>query len=220
VEALLGLKERGLARLRLSSIEPMDFDESLAGLASSDSGLCPHFHLPLQSADDEVLERMRRPYRLAGYRALLERLRLRVPEVAVTTDIIAGFPGEGEAAHARTVDFVREAGFARVHAFPFSPRPGTAAAGMPGMLPREEARRRTKELIEAGGEAALAYRSRFVGKVVRVLAERGAGDGTLAGYSERYVRVAFRGDRSLVGSLVGVRATSCGADGLAGEVAG
>ena len=208
VETLLGLKDRGLARLRLSSVEPMDMageNKRLADLAAANDVLCPHFHLPVQSGDDEVLARMNRPYRAAGFRALVDRLRARVENPAITTDIMAGFPGETEEAHARSVAFVREIGFARVHAFRFSPRPGTAAAGMPHEPGIEIARRRTAELIDAGQETGRAYRRRFVGKTVEVLAEPGGEPGRLAGYTERYVRVAFGGPGDLVGRLVRVR---------------
>jgi threonylcarbamoyladenosine tRNA methylthiotransferase MtaB len=220
VESILELRARGLERLRLSSIEPFDLtgpNERLAEIAAEGGGLCPHFHLPLQSADDRLLSRMRRPYRLAGYRALLERLRGRIGDVSVTTDVIAGFPGEGEEAHARTVGFIREAGFARVHAFPFSPRPGTPAAEMPHDPPVEVARRRTAELIEAGADSARAYRARFMGREVDVLAEPSS-DGTLSGYTERYVRVGFEGPRDLVGKLCRVRVYAETAYGLGGEL--
>ena len=153
VESLLGLEARGLARLRLSSIEPMDLagpNEMLAALAARGSALCPHFHLPVQSGDDGVLARMRRPYRAAEFRALVGRLRSRLDDPAITTDLIAGFPGETPEAHARSLALVREIGFARVHAFPFSARPGTPAARTPNEPGTEEARRRTAELIGAG----------------------------------------------------------------------
>ena len=246
VEGLLGLDGRGLARLRLSSIEPMDIcgeNEALADIAASvgigsairrlrrchglkraypvgradgevrgrrspparhTAVLCPHFHLPVQSGDDEVLARMNRPYRTADFRALVERLRSRVAHPAITTDVIAGFPGETEEAHARSLEFIKRIGFARVHAFPFSPRPGTAAAEMLHEPGTETARRRTAELVDAGRETARAFRRRFVGATVSVLAEPGGGPGRLEGYTERYVRVAFDGPKELVGRIVGV----------------
>jgi threonylcarbamoyladenosine tRNA methylthiotransferase MtaB len=218
VRGLLSLCERGLVRVRLSSIEPVDFDLELAAIAASDAGLCPHFHLPLQSADDEVLAAMNRPYRRAEYGRLLDEVRARVPDVAITTDLIAGFPGESAEAHRRTVEFVACAGFARVHAFPFSPRPGTPAAAMDGQVPVGEARRRARQLIAAGARSARAYHATFVGTALAVIVEPGDADGQLAGYSERYARVRFRGPAGLVGTVQRVRAVSQETHGFAGEL--
>lgn len=218
VEALLALRESGLARLRLSSIEPVDFDPRLAEIAAAGSGLCPHFHLPLQSASDLVLERMDRPYRVADYRALIEGVRGHVPDAAVTTDVIAGFPGETADDHARTIAFIREAGFARVHAFPFSPRPGTPAAEMAGAVPVETVRARAGELIEAGTRAAREYRARFMGRELDVLAQPGQGEGRLTGYTDRYVPLAFDGPAGIVGKMVRVRALAESGTGLEGEL--
>jgi len=218
VESLLRLRSRGLLRLRLSSIEPADFDERLAAIASSESGLCPHFHLPLQSADDDVLRAMGRPYGVRDYRALVERIRSHVPDAAITTDVIAGFPGETPEAHARTVEFVRELRFARLHVFPFSPRPGTPAAAMPAGPARGLARSRAAELLAAGELAAREYRAQFLGRELEVLAEPGGRECRLAGYTERYARVAFDGPRRLVGRLVRVRAVAHARHGFQGEL--
>jgi threonylcarbamoyladenosine tRNA methylthiotransferase MtaB len=202
----------------------VEFSQNLIDAFGEVPKLANYVHLPVQSGDDEVLARMNRPYRTRDFRALVDRLRARVEDPAITTDIIAGFPGETEEAHARSVAFVRETGFARVHAFPFSPRPGTAAAGMPHDPGTEIARRRTAELIDAGREMARACRRRFVGKTVEVLAEPGAetGDeaGRLAGYTGRYVRVTFVGPDDLVGRLVRVRLLAETEGQLAGELAG
>jgi threonylcarbamoyladenosine tRNA methylthiotransferase MtaB len=218
VEALLALRESGLARVRLSSIEPGDFDLRLAEIAGAGSGLCPHFHLPLQSASDAVLERMNRPYRIDDFRALIERVRGHVPDAAITTDIIAGFPGETADDHARSSDFIREIGFARVHAFPFSSRPGTPAAEMEGALPIETVRARASELIEAGTLAAREYRAQFVGRELDVLAQPARGEGRLSGYTDRYVPLAFDSPADLVGRVVRVRALAESGSGLEGEL--
>jgi len=218
VEELLGLRGGGLARLRLSSIEPADFDPRLAEIASAGAGLCPQFHLPLQSASDAVLERMNRPYRMADFQSIVGRVRDLVPDAAITADVIAGFPGETEDDHARTRGFIGEIGLARVHAFPFSPRPGTPAAEMAGALPVETVRARAAELVEAGALAARDYRARFVGQELDVLAQPGKGEGRLSGYTGRYVSVAFDGSADLVGRVVRVRAISETGTGLRGEL--
>ncbi len=222
VEKLLCLEARGLARLRLSSIEPMDLsrgNERLVEIAASSGVLCPHFHLPVQSGDDEVLARMNRPYRTADFRALVDGLRSRLANPAITTDVIAGFPGETEEAHARSVEFVKEIGFARVHAFPFSLRPGTPAAEMAHEPGTEAARRRTSDLIDAGREAAREFRRHFIGKTANVLAEPGGKPGRLAGYTERYVRVVFDGRKELAGRIVRVHNLLDAGDHLEGELA-
>lgn len=206
LDAGAGLLDAGLARVRLSSIEPMDFDVRLAELAASEKGLCPHFHLPLQSADDATLSRMNRPYRADEYRGLVGKIRALIPDAAITTDVIAGFPGESSDAHARTVAFIHELGFARVHAFPFSPRPGTPAAELPREPGVETARARTSELIEAGHETARSYRVQFIGLGLDVIAQPGDGEGRLSGYTERYVKMNFDGPAELAGGLVRVRA--------------
>jgi len=218
VEELLGLRGGGLARLRLSSIEPADFDPRLAEIASGGTGLCPHFHLPLQSASDAILERMNRPYRIADFRAIVGRVRDLVPDVAITADVIAGFPGETEEDHALNRDFIREIGLARVHAFPFSPRPGTPAAEMAGALPVQTVRARAAELIEAGTLAGRDYRARFVGRELDVLAQPGKAEGCLSGYTERYVPLTFDGPAEFVGTVLRVRALSESGAGLEGEL--
>ena len=125
VETLL--EETEVPRLRLTSIAPWQFDRRLLGLF--DTGrVCRHFHLSLQSGSDEILPRMRRPYSTAEYAGLLETIRAHVPGVAITTDLIVGFPGETGAEHEASLAFVAACGFARIHAFPYSARPGTEAA--------------------------------------------------------------------------------------------
>ena len=138
---------------------------------------------------------------------------------AITTDVIAGFPGETEGAHARSVELIREIGFARVHAFPFSPRPGTPAASMPHEPGAEVARHRTAELIHAGREAAREFRKRFIGKTVDVLAEPTPEERRLAGYTERYVRIAFDGPEELVGRIARVHNLVEAGDRLEGKLA-
>jgi threonylcarbamoyladenosine tRNA methylthiotransferase MtaB len=218
VERLVALESEGLIRLRLSSIEPMDFDPALIDLAASTSRLCPHFHLPLQSADDDVLAAMRRPYTMAAYEDVISRIRAALPTVALTTDIIAGFPSESPEAHARSVDYLRRTRFARVHAFPFSARPSTPAAHMAGTVDVTEARHRARQLIEAGDSAARAYRAQFVGSVIEVIAEPGGAPGRLSGYTARYARVEFDGPAELEGKLVRVKASADAPHGFSGEL--
>jgi tRNA A37 methylthiotransferase MiaB len=125
------LAETDVGRLRLSSVEPQEVTDDLIDLAVESDRVCPHFHLPLQSGDDSVLWAMNRRYTVREYLQTLERIARRIPRPAFTTDILLGFPGEGEAEFERTLSVVREARFSRIHAFRYSPRPGTKAARPP-----------------------------------------------------------------------------------------
>ncbi|WP_088188535.1 tRNA (N(6)-L-threonylcarbamoyladenosine(37)-C(2))-methylthiotransferase MtaB [Desulfosporosinus sp. FKA] len=179
----------GLRRLRLSSIEPMEYTPELIDCIASSAIVCPHVHMPLQSGSDRVLVRMHRPYTLQDYRELLLRLRQRIPELAVTTDIIVGFPGETEEDHASTLNFVRECGFAGVHVFPYSKRQGTPAADYPDQILKKVKDQRVKELMAAAHESQEAFMRRFIGKRVEVLVERVDPEGNAVGHTPHYIEV-------------------------------
>src|SRR5438093_5796029 len=157
LEALL--EQTSVPRIRLSSLQAQDISRLLIDLWK-DGRLCPHFHLPLQSGSDPVLGRMRRRYSVDDYRRAVALIRERVPDVAITTDVIAGFPGESDADFEATIAHCREVGFAAIHAFPYSRRPHTAAALMPGHLSPEVRRARLERLLQAGCETSLAFRRR------------------------------------------------------------
>ncbi|MDP2873097.1 MAG: MiaB/RimO family radical SAM methylthiotransferase [Bacillota bacterium] len=162
----------GLVRVRLSSIEPTDIPPDLLAVMAADPRACPHLHVPLQSGSDSVLRRMGRRYDTAGYRAVIEDARRAVPGLAVSTDVMVGFPCETEAEFAETLAFVRRIGFTRLHVFPYSRRPGTAAAGMPGQVAARVRAERAKMLTQAGRELALSFHLGLVGRVEEVLVER------------------------------------------------
>lgn len=208
VARLLDLPE--LARLRLSSIEPGEVTPALVELMAAEPRLCPHLHIPLQSGDDAVLRRMGRRYTTADYRALVYFLCERLPEIALTTDVMVGFPGETEASFERTVVFVREIAFSGLHVFRFSPRPGTPAAGFPGPVPEPEKERRLKVLQKVGAELAHAFATRFLGRVVQVLVEGRNRENLWEGLSAHYLPVVFPAEEDLAGSVVpvGVEAVS------------
>ncbi len=189
----------GVERLRLGSLDPRFADEDFAQTCAESRSLCHQFHLSLQSGSDTVLQRMNRRYTAEEYRQNANRLRAYMPDAAITTDVIAGFPGESEAEHQETAAFLKEVNFARLHVFPYSRRPGTKAAAMPGQLTRQEKARRARELIALGDELERAFVDRQIGTVQQVLLEE---DGT--GYTGNYVRVRCPGP---VGELVAVRIT-------------
>jgi len=222
--ALLSLLERlvetpGLRRLRLSSLELREVSDELIRLAASSALLCPHFHIPLQSGDDDVLRAMNRHYTAAGFLARVEAIRARIDEPAVTTDVIVGFPGETHGQFRRTVELARRAGFSRIHVFPYSDREGTAAARLEGKLPKETIDARREGMLAVARELAEAYHQRFVGRTVEALVEtrRDSRTGLLCGYTERYVRVFFEGPDELAGSLANVEVQEATPRGVRGK---
>ena len=180
-------------------MDPRFADEAFAQTCAESRSLCHQFHLSLQSGSDTVLQRMNRRYTAEEYLRNADRLRDCMPDAAVTTDVIAGFPGETEQEHRETMAFLRQVGFARLHVFPYSRRPGTKAASMPGQLTRQEKARRARELIAIGDGLEKAFIDRQIGTVQQVLMEE---DGT--GYTKNYVRVRCPGP---AGELVDVRIT-------------
>ena len=178
----------GLERLRLGSLEPRVITDRFLAVARDSRTLCRQFHLSLQSGCDTVLARMNRRYTTAEYRDAVERIRACMPDAAITTDIIAGFVGETEEEHKKTMHFVEEIGFARIHVFPYSRRKGTKADAMEGHLPRVLKEARTKELIALGERLEEAFVDKQLGKTVDVIMED---DGT--GYTGNYVRVRCEG---------------------------
>ena len=212
----------GIDRVRLSSLEPKHCSDRLIELLASNPKVCPHLHLSLQSGAEGVLRRMKRAYNAAEYRSAVCKLRERVPDIGLTTDIITGFPGETEAEHRESMDFIREMGFSCLHVFPFSARKGTPAATMPGQVPKAVKEQRSHELIALGEELALQFHQRFVGRTLAVLAEaEGETEpGWLEGYTANYIRVRLPAGDELKGTVIPVRISGAGAEGCQGEMAG
>ena len=181
---------QGVERVRLGSLEPAWIDGPYAQRMARSEKLCPQFHLSLQSGCDRVLGAMRRRYTTAQFRRAVQSLRESFPGCAVTTDVITGFPGETEAEFQETMDFCREIGFARLHVFPYSERPGTPAADFPGAVPVSEREARARRLIALGRETEGAYVRSLLGRAVEVLIEEEE-----TGYSREYVRVRVPGAR-------------------------
>jgi threonylcarbamoyladenosine tRNA methylthiotransferase MtaB len=185
------LRETDTPRLRLSSLEPWDLTDDFFSLWT-DKRLMPHFHLPLQSGCDATLKRMARKTSPQSFRALVAAARAVLPEVALTTDIIAGFPGETEDEFAQTLDFVREMNFAGGHVFTYSARPGTGAARMKGQVKPESRKKRNHILTEVLEESAKSYREKFVGRNMSVLwesvSEMGEYGWQMEGLTENYLR--------------------------------
>jgi threonylcarbamoyladenosine tRNA methylthiotransferase MtaB len=206
----------------LSSLELREVSDDLIRLAAASHVLCPHFHIPLQSGDDAVLRAMNRRYTAADFLRRLDLIRSLIEEPAITTDVLVGFPGESDEAFRRTLAVARQAGFSRVHIFPYSERPGTAAAAMPGKLPWPTIRARRNEARSLASDLMAAYHTRFVGRTVAPLVEsqRDPRTGLLCGYTERYVRTLFDGPDQLKGTIPPVRVAALTPGGVRGELLG
>lgn len=187
------------ARFRLSSIDPSHVDGELAGLLEHPR-VCPHLHLPLQSGSDRILARMRRRYNLATFEHAVAMARAVRPDMALTGDIMVGFPGETADDFERTLDAIERAGFSGLHVFRFSPRPRTAAARYPDQVPISDARERSRRAIELGHRLGAAYEARFHGRPLQVVWDRVA-DGRIKGVSENYIQVTAAAEGRRPGQL-------------------
>ncbi|MGH8822990.1 MAG: tRNA (N6-isopentenyl adenosine(37)-C2)-methylthiotransferase MiaB [Jiangellaceae bacterium] len=165
----------GLERLRFTSPHPRDFTDDVITAMAETPAVTPSLHMPLQSGSDRVLRAMRRSYRRDRYLGIVEKVRAAMPDAAITTDIIVGFPGETDADFGETLDVVREARFASAFTFQYSKRPGTPAASMAGQLPKEVVQERYERLVEAVEDVAWAGNRAFVGTDVEVLVAAGEG---------------------------------------------
>ena len=184
------LHESELPRLRLSSLEPWHFKPSWLELWPRwGERLCAHLHMSLQSGSDAILRRMKRAYRTEEFAAMVDAARAMIPDVALTTDIIVGFPAETEEEHRESMAFVKAMAFADAHIFTFSPRPGTRAATMGGQLPNRLKKARWHEMAELSTASAEAFRRAMIGSQQRVLWEQRRNDGTISGLTGNYLRV-------------------------------
>jgi tRNA-2-methylthio-N6-dimethylallyladenosine synthase len=165
----------GLDRLRFTSPHPRDFTDDVIAAMAQTPAVCHQLHMPLQSGSDAVLKAMRRSYRQERYLSIVARVRDALPDAAITTDVIVGFPGETEADFAATLDVVRAARFAGAFTFQYSPRPGTPAAELPGQVPREVVQERYERLVALQDDISLAENRRLVGATVEVLVAEGEG---------------------------------------------
>jgi threonylcarbamoyladenosine tRNA methylthiotransferase MtaB len=205
----------GLGRVRLSSLQPQELSSELLSLWQ-DSRLCRHFHLSLQSGSGTVLERMRRQYDPEEYAGAIQRVRAAVPDAAITTDIIVGFPGETEGEFEESVAFCESAGFARIHVFPYSRRPGTPAADMPGQVSTAVVRQRVVTMEALAGRSRTAYASSWLGRRQQVLweVETEPGSGVYAGTSDNYLRLLCHSRVPLQNVLEEVVLDTLDADGV------
>jgi threonylcarbamoyladenosine tRNA methylthiotransferase MtaB len=198
-------------------VQPQDLDDELIALWA-DPRLCRHYHLALQSGSEGVLRRMRRRYSRDEYRDAVLRLRAAVPDIAITTDVIAGFPGETEAEFEECSAFCEEMAFAGIHVFPYSQRSGTVAYKLPDQVPDGVKKQRVRHLIELADRLSKAYRERYVGRTASVLWETRRDGDTWEGLTDTYVRVRADSTADLANRLTPARIVALGYGGLLGEV--
>jgi threonylcarbamoyladenosine tRNA methylthiotransferase MtaB len=217
------LDDTDIQRIRVSSLEPEDFRLDWLALWANPR-LCRHLHLPLQSGSDAVLRRMARRYTTARYREIAAAAHATIPELALTTDIIVGFPGETEADAQRTHAFAAEVGFAKLHVFRYSPRAGTAAARMRPQVPDTAKHARSEALLALNATLTHAFREQYVGQTVEVLWEAPRPWGW-EGLTDNYLRVELRDneippDRDLRHTRTWTRVTTNGDDAVLGTLVG
>lgn len=215
VEAALSVP--GIERLRLGSLESVEVESRLLELMQKDSRLQRHLHLPLQSGCDKILQAMHRPYNTAKFRSLLAEIRAALPDVAITTDVIVGFPGETEEDFLTTMAFAKECGFAKMHIFPYSMRKGTPAAAME-QIPNSVKEERAKRLGVVDRELQLKALEAVVGSEAEVLFEQPVDDKHIEGLCGPYMRVVVPSSKELAGEIRRVKLTGIVEDWLTGEL--
>lgn len=183
----------GIERVRLGSLEPEQLTPDVIARLAAQPKLCPQFHLSLQSGCDKTLKAMNRHYTTAEYAEIVQNLRAAFENAAITTDVMVAFSGETEEDFEASVAFVKEIGFAKVHVFPYSRRPGTRAYDLPGIVPNAEKARRSRVMIAAAEEGRIAFFKQQVGRLETVLAETIQPDGTTEGYTMNYTPVYVSG---------------------------
>ena len=216
VQAVLSVE--GMCRVRLGSLESVEVEPLLLELMANEPRLCKHLHLPLQSGCDKILQAMHRPYDTARFTQLLQQIRAQVPDVAITTDIIVGFPGETEEDFATTLAFAEKCGFAKMHIFPYSKRKGTPAEKMPNQVDEAVKGERAARLAAVDEKLHQAMLKQMVGKTEEVLFEQPVDAVHMEGLCGPYLRVVVPGTEELSNTIAKVRITGIVDDWLTGEL--
>ena len=207
-------REGRLSRLRLSSMEPSEFDEGVVEeITRHPEVFCDHVHIPLQSGSDAVLRRMRRPYDASQFLTLVDQFAKALPSVGIGTDVIAGFPGETESQFEETLQLLEASPVSYFHVFPFSPRPGTPAAKYPDPVPPGVIRARAARLRALGARKTRAFYRRFEGETLEVLLETPNEGGSFRGYSRNYIPLVVSGDGLCANRILQVKIAAADAQG-------
>lgn len=209
----------GVQRLRLGSLESVEVEPRLLTLMQEDARFCRHLHLPLQSGCDKTLQAMHRPYTTAKFKTLLADIKTNVPDIAITTDVIVGFPGETEADFETTCKFAESCGFSKMHIFPFSARKGTPAEKFAGAVTETVKKERADILGRIDETMHKAFLQAMVGQTAEVLFEQPAGEDYFEGLTGNYQRVFVKsGGRNLGGEILPVKITAFDGEKLLGEI--
>lgn len=205
---------KGLKRLRISSIEASQITDDVIEVMNNSDVIVRHLHIPLQSGSNSVLKRMRRKYTMEFFGERLDRLKEALPGLAVTSDVIVGFPGETEEEFMETYNFIKNHKFSELHVFPYSKRTGTPAARMEEQVDEEIKNERVHRLISLSDQLAKEYASQFEDDILEVIPEdrfkNGSEQGLLEGYSDNYMKVVFPGTEDMIGKIVKVKITKAG----------
>ena len=207
----------GLNRLRISSIEASQLTDEVMEVIKASNKIVRHLHIPIQSGSDTVLKRMRRKYTMEFFERRITELKEMMPNIALTSDVIVGFPGETEEEFMETYNFIEKHHFSELHVFPYSMRTGTPAARMTDQVDETIKNERVQRLIDLSNRLATEYAEQFKDDVLEVIPEE-TKDGKIVGHSDNYIKVAIEGDESLIGELVKVKITEPGYPISKGEV--
>lgn len=205
---------RGLKRIRISSIEASQITDEVIQVLDESEKIVRHLHIPLQSGSDSVLKRMRRKYSSDFYRSKIDKVKKALPNLAITSDVIVGFPGETEEEFMETYRFIQEVGYSELHVFPYSKRTGTPAARMTDQVDDETKNERVHRLITLSDQQAKEYASQFENEVLEVIPEElydaNESDALYVGYTDNYLKVKFEATPDMVGKIVRVKLTKAG----------
>ena len=192
VEKLINFEK--LYRLRISSIEESEIDEKLISILKSNNKIAHHLHIPLQAGSDKILKLMNRKYTQKEFINKIKYIQKQIPDIAISTDVIVGFPQENEDDFLETIKVCKEIGFSKIHVFPYSPRNNTVAAKLNGQIDGKTKKDRVKRLVELSNQLALAYNSKFISKEVEILVEEN--DNDIIGHTSNFLKVILKSEKN------------------------
>ncbi|MGX9757224.1 tRNA (N(6)-L-threonylcarbamoyladenosine(37)-C(2))-methylthiotransferase MtaB [Clostridioides difficile] len=194
-----------IERIRLSSVEPILFTDEFVNEVLKMEKVCPHYHLSLQSGCDETLKRMNRRYTTSEYKTIVDRLRDKMPNVAITTDVIVGFPGETNEEFKQTYEFLKDIELSQMHIFKYSPRKGTPAATMENQIDPQMKHFRSEKLLNLSKENFSKFATKFIGSELEVLFEQNIEGNKFEGLTSNYIRVVVESDKNIQGQILKVK---------------
>lgn len=211
------LDKTQIARLRLSSIEPTEVSAELLELMANNPRFCRHLHIPLQNGDDHILKLMNRPYTTADYARIIDKIRIKIPDIGITSDIMVGFPGETHVHFSNSLNFVKKIGFSGLHVFKYSPRKGTPASKFTEQVPPPVKEKRSKVMLDLAQQGFGQFAHKYLGQILDVLVETPWPQGGWEGHSDNYLRVVFPQEAER-GEIVPVRLKAIGEKYVLGEL--